>query len=385
MKKMFLAAVMVALLVLPAALVQAQTSPVFNVILTTQTPYPAEPGKNVNVEVEIQNTGYGDANNVVVEIAPSDPFKLFPGAEKTKTFTKISASSSVKVSYDMSIDENAVSNQYELEFRIYYANNPASYLSKKVVVNVQGQPDFIIEDTWTAPQEIEPGGRVKVYAKIKNVGTGAGNQVQASFVSSSGLLIPVLSSGSIYMGDIQPHESSVAEIDIAIDSTAEQKTYSSTLTLDYKDETGTAKQETFSLGVPVIGVINLEIIKIEANFERDVLQIEIANKGTADANSLETKLLVNGQTVGVDYTSQLKATKKTTIEFPLVAEGLGKIVMDYTTTDLRQIEVEKDISISYENPNRNSTASTLIILGIVAVVAYLLWRRFFRKKKKKIG
>ncbi|HJW96583.1 MAG TPA: CARDB domain-containing protein [archaeon] len=387
-KRMVFAALMAVLIMLPAAAVQAQevqNTAIFNVILTNQNPYPAEPSKNVNVEVEVQNTGLGDATNIVVEIVPSAPFRLLPGSESTKTYTRISASSSVKASYDLKIDEDAISNPYELEFRIYPLSNPTSYLSKKVAVNVQGQPDFIIDSTWTVPQDIEPGGRVKVYARLKNVGTGTANQVQASLNSSSGVLIPVLSSGSVYLGDIVPQQESVAEIELAVDSTAEQKTYPSTLTVSYKDETGTSIQETFSLGIPVTGVISLDIINVEANFDRNVLQIEIANKGTADANSLEARLLVNGNSLGVDYISQLKATKKATLEFPLVTEGQGRLVLNYTTPDLRQGHVEKDISVRYENPNQGSPISTLILVAIVAVIAYVIWRRFFRKKKKKFG
>ena len=378
-------AVFAALLVFPAAFVQAQNTPVFNVILTKQTPYPVEPGKNVNVEVEVQNTGLADANNIVVEIAPSDPFELLPGSERTTTYTKISASSSVKVSYDLKVNDSAISNQYELEFRIYFANNPTNYLSKKVLVNVQGQPDFIIDSTWTVPEEIEPGGTVKVFARIKNVGSGTATQTQVTLNSTSGLLIPVLSRGTVYLGDISPGTDAVAEIELSVDTTAEHKTYLSTLSLSYKDETGSAIQKSFPMGIPVTGIINIEIVKTEANFERDVLQIEIANKGTADANSLEAKLVINGNAVGVDYVSQLKATKKITLEFPLVMEGEGQLVLDFTSPGLKQTEVTKDVSLKYQNPNGNSTLSMLITLAIVAVIAYLLWRRFFRKKKKKAG
>ncbi len=388
MKKIFVVAALMALLILPAAAVQAQNTgqaPILNVLLTKQTPYPAEPGKNVNVEIEVQNTGLGDANNIVVEIAPTDPFKLLPGTEKTSTYSKISASGSVKVSYDLKVNDNTVSNQYELEFRIYYVSNPNSYLSKKVVVNVQGRPDFIIDSTWTTPQNIEPGGIVDVFAKVKNVGTGTANGVKATFASTSGMLIPVLSKGSAYLGDMAPDGDSIADIQLSVDSTAGQQTYPATLTLDYQDETGASVQKSFSLGIPVNGVINIEVVNIQANFDRDVIQIDIANKGTADANSLEGTLLVNNQTVGVDYTSQLKATKKTTLEFPLTTEGNGVLVLTYTSTNLQDFHEEKPVYLRFENPNQSNPASTLVIVFIVAAVAYFIWRRFFRKKKKKFG
>lgn len=49
----------------------------------------------------------------------------------------------------------------------------------------------------------------------------------------------------------------------------------------------------------------------------------------ADAKSLESKLIINNRTIGVDYTSQLKASKQTTLEFPLVLNGSGKLVIEY--------------------------------------------------------
>ena len=384
-KMMILATVFAALLIMSGAAVHAQSSgqaPVMNILLTKQTPYPAEPGKKVNVEVEVQNTGFGDASNIVVEIFPAAPFSLLPGSEKATTFARISASSSVKVSYDLKADDSAASNQYDLEFRIYYAGSPSSYLSKKVQVNVQGQPDFIIDSTWTVPENIEPGGTVNVFAKIKNVGTGTASRVQATLNSSSGVLIPVLSRGSVFLGDIMPGNDSTADIQLSVDSVAGQQTYPAVLTLDYYDETGTAIEKTFSLGIPVNGVINIQVINIQANFDRNVIQIDIANKGTADANSLEATLVMNNQTVGVDYISQLKATKKTTVEFPLGAEGPATLMLAYTSTNLQQFNLEKPVYLKYENPNQGSPVNTLIIIVIVAVIAYLVWRRFFRKKKK---
>jgi hypothetical protein len=385
MKKMVLVSVFAVLLIMGAAAVHGQSSgqaPVVNILLTKQTPFPAEPGQKVNVEVEVQNTGLGDANNIVVEIDPASPFSLLPGSEKVTTFARISASSSVKIPYDLKVDDNAASNQYDLDFRIYYAGNPAGYVTQKVQVNVQGQPDFIIDSTSTAPENIEPGGTVNVFIKLKNVGTGTASKVQATLNSSSGVLIPVLSRGSAYLGDIAPGSDAVADIELSVDSAAGQQTYPAVLTLTFNDETGTALQKTFSLGVPVTGVIDLQVINIQANFDRDVLQVDIANKGTADANSLEATLLMGNQTVGIDYTSQLKATKKTTLEFPLGAEGPATLVLAYTSPNLQEFQVERPIDVKYQNPSQGSPAGTVIVVVIVLAIAYLAWRRFFRKKKK---
>ncbi|MHA1853003.1 MAG: COG1361 S-layer family protein, partial [Candidatus Heimdallarchaeaceae archaeon] len=49
---------------LTALPVHALISPDIDIVLTKQNPYPVSPGDNVNVEIELQNNGYADAENI---------------------------------------------------------------------------------------------------------------------------------------------------------------------------------------------------------------------------------------------------------------------------------------------------------------------------------
>jgi hypothetical protein len=370
-----------------AAGIHAQTAAKLDVILASQTPYPAEPGGNVNVEIEIQNNGLADATNVNIEIVPSEPLSLIQSEQSSKTFSRISARSSVKVDFDMMVDSSAVSNEYELDFRVYMGIDPTNFVTKSVTVNIQGMPKLILGEIETEPESMEPGGTVKLSIPIENIGTGDAKQLQVTMLSNYSEIVPVLSKGSVYIGELQAEMTKEAEIEIGIDREAEYKIYLATLYAAYKDESNTQHTDSFTLGIPITGSVIIEVIKNEADFSDMELEVEVANKGTADATSIEARLYMNDELVDIDYTSQLRTTKKTTFSFPLtfkgaVLTGSCQIVISYMGPDLKKYEVTKDIVVSPAGQG-GSSLSAIALVGILAVVGYLFWKRYFKKKKRK--
>jgi len=359
-------------------LIPADTSYDFshiNLILTNQNPYPAEPGKNVNIEVEIQNNGYKNVNDLVVEIYPKEPFTLLPGENKTKTIKRISGKDSVKTSYNLRVSDSAVSGEYEIEFRFY---SDSEYISRKININVQGEPKLILKNLTVFPEKIEPGTEVRILALIKNIGTGTAKMTELKFSSDSGVFIPLLSGGYAYIGDITPGEEKTGILEITVDSDAEYKNYKAEITATYKDENSETKEQVFTAGIPVKGVVKLNIVSQEINKERGVIRIEVANKGTADAKSLEAKLVLNRMLVGVDYTSQLKSTKKTVFDFPF-ATGTGYLVINYTEPDLKESGIVKEISVS--SVSSDYSYMNVVWVVIVLVVIFVAWK--FSKRVKR--
>jgi hypothetical protein len=357
---------------------RALISPDINIVLTKQNPYPVNPGDNVNIEIEIQNNGYADADNIKIEIQPKPPFTLLPGEEKTKTFSRIAARDSVTADYNLHVDRNATTNSYEIEFRIYEIPSN-DYTVEKVLLSVEGAPDLIIEEVKTNKEAIEPGEFIELETVFKNIGTGTAHDVDVSLTSNSSYIVPVFSGGNVYIGDIEPEKSKLGLFKLSIDSSAEPATYTLTLTVNYKNENNTGTTETFNIGLPVKGSIFIDIIKIEPNYEKNVVKIEIANKGTADAKSIEAKLIVNGKTVGVDYVTQLKANKKSTLEFPLILRGQGKLVLNYIGLGTEENEITKELTFNFTQPQQDNTVNIIIAVVIISAVVYIFWKRFKKK------
>ncbi len=374
---------LVSLAVLPGlACAQISSGADLEMALVDQNPFPAEPGTNVDIELSLENNGLGAATNLVVEIIPSGPFSIVKG-DRVKTYQSIPGMSSVKLTYTLLVDDSALAGDYDLEFRLYNQITPDSYQTKEIEITLIGETKIIIDMVETTPATLEPGGSAIINVMLKNVGTGDARQLEVRMESNASELVPVLSGGLVYIGDLDAGENATAGLHFNIDTDADQDTYLTTLTLTYKDENNQESTESFTLGIPVEGNIRFEIITIEPNFNRGTLDIEVANKGTGDAHSVETRLVVNGEALGVDYLSQLKASKKTTFNFPLALSGDAELVISYVEPGLKENTIIKDMGpLNFAAPGGGSSY-TLLFLIALAVTGYFVWRRWFRKKKKR--
>jgi len=353
-----------------------------NVVLLNQNPLPAEPGTNMDIEVSIQNDGFEEEDGFAVEIMPTGPFSLVKG-DKIKTFSRIGGKSSVTVTYTLAVDDSSLAGDYDLEFRIYSPITPGSYRTEEIEINLIGETKLTIGKVETIPETLEPGGKANIRVTIKNVGTGDARQLEGKMESSSLSLVPILSGGLVYIGELKAGEETVVDLYFNIDPDADQDTYSTTLTLTYKDEDNQLNTVEFPIGIPVEGNVRFELVTFEPQYSRGTLDIEVANKGTGDASSIEARLVVDEKTIGLDYLSSLKATKKTTFSFPLVLSGDAELVLTYVEPGLEEVTIVKEIGpINYASQGSDST-TTIIFIIVIVVIVFLAWRYFFSKKRHK--
>ncbi|HLD57484.1 MAG TPA: COG1361 S-layer family protein [archaeon] len=372
-----------------ATLVNSQiAAPHIEIELVNQNPYPAEPGKNVNVEVDIKNTGLGDATDIVVELVSKAPFTLLPGEEAIKGFSRITSKGSAKATYELSVGDSALANNYNLEFRVYTGSNRNTYTIYEVKIKLQGATKLLLEDVSLLPEDLGPGSKAVLGVMIRNIGTGTARQLQLEF-NATDKLIPILNRGQAYLGDLGPESVKEALLEISVDSTAERRTYSAILTATYLDQGGDQISKQFTIGIPVVGSVSLDIVNIELQPDKKRVVIEVANKGTVPADSVEALLIVDNKTVGTEYTNQIKPTKKATFTFPLF-EGQAQLQLAYRMNGLGDRQVTKDIVFPGDNRGATGLATggsgfsaIASIVVLIALVAYVFLRR--EKIARKLG
>lgn len=357
---------------------------ILSISLTDQNPYPVEPGQVVDIQIAIQNTGLVDAENLVVEIEPQSPFTLLQGQDKIKNFNRILAKGQVTTSYKLHVDESAITDTYNLKFR-YYKNGSAVDITKEIPIEVQGNPKLVIDSITTFPHEIEPGEIVEITVNIKNVGTGNAYNVEAKMNSSSTYILPVLSGGVYFAGDINHGETKEASFKFSVDTSAEYKTYVSLLQLAYKDDTGSLSTTSFDVGIPIYGKPLIDILS--AKVDGSDFKVDIENIGTGSAKALIITLVQNGEIKDVGISNELKPTKHQTIRFNGFAYGEAKINITYLDESNSEHTYETPVSIkpSVQNEGQSSNegvSSLSIFLVIVIVVETIyIWR--LRKHRKK--
>ena len=384
MKKKMLSVFMVGALMLTIiysayAAVAAES---LQIILTKQTPYPVEPGQVMDIEISVQNNGYAEAQNIILEIDPKNPFTLLPGQENIKTFSRIAAKDHVTATYKLFVTQDAISDIYELEFKYYQPGSTDVQSTGKVNIQVQGKPKLVLDDIVTDPVEIEPGDTVMLKAMIKNLGTGSASLTEAVLFSNTSYILPVLSGGMYFIGEIIPGQTAEATFTMSIENSAEYKNYPSMLTLLYKDESGNDQTTSFYIGMPIRGNPVIEILN--AKVENSDFKVDLENIGTANAKALKISLVQNGQVKDSQIASELRPSKQKTLRFRGFEYGNAIINISYLDESNKFFSKEIPVSIAQsayaEDQAGNGGLSPLVPILIVVVVleSYYVWR--LRKK-----
>lgn len=354
------------------------------VILTKQSPYPVEPGQVIDIEVSLQNNGYGEAQNIILEINPKNPFTLLPGQSETKSFSRVAAKDHVTATYRLYVANDAISDNYELEFSYYQAGSADVQNTGKAMIQVQGKPKLVLENIETDPIDIAPGDAVTIKAIIKNMGTGSASQVEANLMSNTSYIIPILSGGLYYVGEIKPGQSGEARFEMSIDKSAEYKTYPGTLILSYEDESSSAQSAGFFVGTPVRGKPVIEILSTK--IENSDFKVDVENIGTANAKALKIMLVQGGTVRDSAIANELRPSKYKTIRFRGFEYGSAMINITYLDENNVFFSEEIPVSITQSSSSQEKADSGLsplipVLIVLLVLESYYVWR--LRKQAKK--
>jgi hypothetical protein len=350
-------------------MVKAVNSPEISVTNTYTNPYPVEPGKSVDVSLDISNNGQADAKNIMIEVEPTDMIKLLENPQKEINILFVGESRIVN--YKMFVDSSAISANYELTVYISYGS--FSRLSYTVEINVQGKPNFKILNVDTGI--VNPGDKAEISVDIQNVGSGKAKRLNAEFSSTSTYIKPILAGGNVYIGDINSGEKKNIKFDILTSPDAGYDVYTGKINLTYEDESGNTLIKTFDIGILISGEPKFEIIKTEMKRDTQELSIEIANKGSAEARGIKANLLIDNKTFDVDYVTSIDIDKRSTLKFILPTGNRAELELLYESPDNKKFTQTELIvwSVPYTFPS-------WIIVVVVLVVVYVLWKKKWLKK-----
>ncbi|MEM5872127.1 MAG: CARDB domain-containing protein, partial [Candidatus Aenigmatarchaeota archaeon] len=311
---------------------------------------------------------------------PKSPFNLLPDQEKIKTFLKISPLDRATANFKLYVDVNAISNIYDLEFKLYKIGEPDTYLLQKVPIHVQGKPKLIIERTENNPIDIQPGDIVNITTLIKNVGGGAASFLEVKLISNTSYVLPVFSGGSYFVGTINPNEEKEAKFYVNIDKTAEYRTYPTALLVTYKDESGNLYTDSFYLGIPVKGKPVIEILNTKV--ENSDLKVDIENIGTANAKALKITLMQNGKLIDSTIANELRPSKYKSIRFKGFEYGQATIKISYLDEDNNPFNTEYTINISPSSSSENEKNTDYSFLVPILIIIILIETYYIRKLRK---
>jgi hypothetical protein len=356
-------------LLLISTVTSSTYSPEIEVKTAYTNPYPAEPGKSLILSIAVSNNGNREAKNAIIELDPVKPFILLENPRKE--IGTINIGDSRILSYNLFVDNSAVSTTYELPVHITYDN--LFGLTGKVEVRVQGKPEFRLLEVKS--ETISPGDQAEISIYVQNIGSGKAKKTTATFSSSSAYIKPIFSGGYIYVGDVEIGEKKEIKFKVLANSDSEYGVYSSTVNITCEDEFGNKFYEKFDVGILISGEPKFQIVKTKVDATNQELSVEIANIGSAEARKINGKLILDNKTFDVDYVTSVKIDKHTTLRFNLPNTNRGELELTYEGPDNEKYS-QKDMiswSVQYTFPN-------WVIAVVILVIVYILWKKKWLKK-----
>ncbi|RLG15552.1 MAG: hypothetical protein DRN71_01020 [Candidatus Nanohalarchaeota archaeon] len=388
----------------------AQTSPGysdFKIVSTIYEPYPAEPGKYMDLYVKVENLGTRAATDSTFELLPKYPFSLDSDVDAIKNYGRIEPAQPVLLKYKIRVDKNAVSGNSSIDLR-YRTGKEGMWFTISFDIYVKPRDTILsIEKVESSPDEIVAGSKANVEFTLKNL---ANTQVRditlkLDMSGSTTPFAPVDSTTEKRIEKLEPDKEETVLFHIISEASAEPKVYKIPITLTYSDEAGTTYTKNDIVGLLISSDPEIQIYLEESDTfmggTKGSTIVSVSNIGATQAKFVSIVLAQskNYEIIGPDrtYIGNLDSDDFDTAEFKLyIDESLNNTKIPITVTvtykDAYNNEHVKDFELdlpiySKEHLIRlgeisaNGGSNTLYYAIVLIFVLYIVYRIFRRKKR----
>ncbi|MFH1448770.1 MAG: hypothetical protein ABIG39_07965 [Candidatus Micrarchaeota archaeon] len=360
-------------------------------------------GDDFEINASINNKG-GKASNLIMSIN-SQYFILKDSSQLV--LGDIGAGETMDINVPLSSNLSMPAGKYSVPILLNYqdelGNLQQTTATLGTIQAVKGFVDFSI--TPTIDSVASPGRKIEMSLSVRNDGTIEANSVRCTISSLLSDFLPIGSSQQL-LGDIKQGESVVVYYDVGISATATPGYYPVAISLDYLNKQGEVQTTiTKNIGIEVTGVPKMSIITSTSPSPvfpggKYSLNIQVSNVGTTNVKSLTVHIEGESFTILENSPSKYIGTLKTDdyseVSYDVfvgseTAPGKYpvKVTMEFLDTYNTEGQFIKETYVHVISKDDAAGAgsggmdmfSTITLLVLVAVIAYLVYRRFFKKKK----
>ncbi len=262
---------------------------------------------------------------------------------------------------------------------------------------------LVVDAVSTNPSEIEPGQSSIIEIELENDGEEDIEDVNVVLDLNNVPFAPFESSSGDFIDEIDEDDSETARFKIIALNDAETGIYKIPISISYKKD-GETKDLNSLISVkvdsePVLGVSIQNELLLKG--ERNVLEIEIVNKGLSDIRFVEVELrdsvyrnILSQKNI---YLGDLDSDDFDNVEFNVFYKDnvpeRTNIYVELKYRDNSNKEYSEEFSVPVEVYSHekavelglipSSRTNVYIGIGILVVVVFLIWRYFRKKAKKK--
>ena len=379
---------LIAISLISISIVSAATydgdSSYIRVIAEEISPEPVEPGQDVTVKIRLINEGEDAANDVSLKLNANYPFFVRTESNDFENKRTLCVGCSIDNTYYLTVDANAKSGLYSLDFEIYIDDliiEPADVISIKVI----GKPDVILE-TKIIEANFSSGDNFNINFDIKNIGTGIARNIKITPQSEN---ILMLGANINLINEINPGETISFNSEFIVKESLIPDTYKFPIKVEYVDEQGSKYETSFDIGVNVLdrADIGLQSIKITPSMPTltDDVHMEgiIENTGTGDANKVIVELTTSKGKTYKAFIGQLKSDDDSPFYFDAKPESIGMQsatlkISYYDDFGLHSYEVSLDKEV--RKPTNNLITVLIVLVIIFSGIGYFYYKKKNNKK-----
>jgi hypothetical protein len=342
------------------------------------TPLPAEPGNDVTLKIRVTNEGVQKIEDFSVKINVTYPFHLKSESKNFENKRTLSVGSYVDNIYYLTVDADAISGLYPVEFDIYVNDVILNPSDNNIYIQVVGKPDLTIKAD--AIDNIAPGDTFPLKISVNNIGTGLAKNVKVISESES---ILILGSNIALIEKIMPAETSQIESSFIAKNDMNPDAHQFPITLKYIDELGANHTSTYNIGINILNRADIGIQSIKVNPTQvtslDEVHITgiIENTGNGAAEQVVVELK-NEDTSYKSFIGQLRNDDDSPFYFDIDPGSAGKKDLNitiYYNDDFGSHNIQQSIPMEVERPKTNIILVIALLIVIAIPVAYLVYKR----------
>lgn len=392
-----------------------------NISLLNQDPDPVKPGEILEVRLAIENTGYEDIENCVLEIKPEYPFRALTGEKLVQnigTLGKRSEDDRRKVvKFKLGIENDVNAGKYPLKAYLYTTGNEnKATLSREITIDLDSESNAEIE--YISVEKLVPGEKTNLIFGIKNVGNSPLRNAMFSWECTNDVILPVGSSNVKNINLIDVGNTTNVSFEVLTNVNTKPGLYKLDMLLTYNDieelktitEAGTVenqkrKEIKSKAGIYIGGTTDFDIAFMEKS-PTGAYTFSLSNIGNNGANSVKISVPLQENWTVTDGSNSvilgnLQKGDYTIADFSLEPKSTGedlpiRFEISYTSSDgLRQVEEKimplyasssstpEGSQLSDENNGSGLFSSTLLFLILIVGAGIFVYKLRQKKMKEK--
>ena len=376
-------------------------------------PITASPGSDGYIQMTLKNAGTVAANRITISYVSFDS-DIIPSAGWTGDLSSLGAGDSTISLFKFHVSERATSGLHTVTFYIDYgADYVTRTINPNVIINVQ--TPSTLELTSINPSSLNPGEKRSVTFTITNEGSSPITNAIFTWTSSGNTILPLGSGNRVVIPAIGANSYYNLSVDVSVSPDATPGIYPLTTVLQYTDKSGTSQTINLTAGIEIGGETDFDVSLQEAT--AGTVTLSVANIGvnpvTSVAISIPQQDMFSVTGASSVFLGDLNPGEYTIASFTLtsrnVTQGIPartnasqprnmtegnllKVEISYTDTTGSRQKVQKEVSVtgllSTSSGQRTTQRSNglgiwlYVIIGAVAIIAIVVYLKFFRRKKK---